>query len=160
MDDDASLLDEIRQARVRLLETVVGVADDALRSVPVNETWSAIELLGHLVDVDYFYLSEALATCAQPGRPFSYFDDRLWKVLHPRAASESTASVLSRLSRSHDTVLNSLRLLTARELAITALHPRGIDYTVEAIFRRFPAHDQAHAAQLSVMLAVSPRASA
>jgi uncharacterized damage-inducible protein DinB len=152
MGEATHLIAEIRAARGRLLKEVAGLSEDVLCSIPPGETWSAAELLAHLVDVDYFYLSEALATCAQPGRPFRYFDDDLWRTLRADGAPESAPSIRARLDRSHNLVLASLRMLTARELETPALHPRGIDYSVRDIFARFAVHDRNHTHQLSAML--------
>jgi uncharacterized damage-inducible protein DinB len=153
MGDAAVLVNDIRDARTPLLRLVAGVDADVLQAVLAGATWTPFELLAHLVAVDYFYVSEALATCAQPGRPFSYFDDQRWRSERHSTAAEPLTLLRSRLHRSHAVVVQSLRLLSDEELAIPAIHPRGIEYNVGDIFGRFPTHDRAHTEQLQSMLA-------
>ena len=153
MANDIELSRSITAARRELLALLDGVEESSLRETPSEEEWAVTDVLSHLVDVDYFYLSEALATCAYPGRQFSYFDDSRWKELHRDVRNELGPSIIERLGRSHSAVVAAVEALSPTELATPATHPRNIPYTVRDILMRLSTHDANHAEQIRTLLA-------
>ncbi len=158
MTSDMELSRSIRTARGKLLALLDGAEEPSLHNAPLDEEWAVAEVLSHLVEVDYYYLSEALASCAYPGRRFTYFDDARWKDLHPDARREPGPSILERLGRSHSAVLAAVGAISQMELAIPVAHPRGIPYTVRDILMRLSTHDTNHAEQIGTLLARRPAA--
>jgi uncharacterized damage-inducible protein DinB len=154
--NNAEVVDAIREAHAALLATVEGGPPARLTQSPPGE-WSVAEVLSHLVDVDYYYLSEALATCAQARRSFQYFDDETWKAQHPDARTEPVPSIIARLRASNATVLAAVAALPEVLLATPAVHPRGIPYTVRDILLRLPNHDANHVEQMRSILAGAGR---
>jgi uncharacterized damage-inducible protein DinB len=152
---ESNLVDAIRQARSALTATIEGTGAERLTAARPGE-WSVTEVLAHLVNVDYYYLSEALATCAQSGRTFSYFDDAQWKAHHADVRMEPVTSLLARLRGSHAAVVAATAALPLDVLATPAVHPRGIPYTVRDILLRLPSHDANHADQVRAILAGTP----
>jgi uncharacterized damage-inducible protein DinB len=144
--------DALRAARQRLLESVRDLPADLVRRRPNDAEWSILEVLAHLVDVDYFYLGEALAMKDREDYLFRYFDDEDWKR-HPAVPEESIEDILKRLQESQQAVFQGLRAMTPHDLARPGRHPRGISYTVVQVFLRLPPHDAAHEDQIKRALA-------
>jgi uncharacterized damage-inducible protein DinB len=144
----AILADRLRDARADLLRQLDGLSPALLRQRPGDDTWSIIEVLAHLADVDYHWLGQAEAIRRDPSHLFLYFDDEQWKRDHPDVRFVPVPEVMHRLEQSHATVVHTLAGLTSAELQRAGRHPRGEPYTVREVFLRYPAHDQNHAAQI------------
>jgi len=104
-----------------------------------------------MVDVDDFYLGQALLLREQPGVRFSHFDDSAWKRAHPLPDEFELTDVLARLAASHERVLAAAAALTDEELARPGVHPRDIPYTVRHVLLRFPPHDENHRQQIEAI---------
>ena len=139
---------ELSSARRRFLEASHGLSDANSHRRPTGDQWSVIEVLAHMIDVDDYYLGQALLLRDRPGAAFSYFDDEAWKRLYPLPDGFEPDDVLHRLDASHRRVLAAASALTDEELARPGVHPRGIPYTVHDVLLRFVAHDENHQRQV------------
>jgi len=142
------LVEELRNARQQLLREAEGLPVSLLRKQPSRNEWSIIEILAHLIDVDYYYLSQALTIRDDPGHMFVYFDDERWKAEHFRVLEEPIDQILRRLRESHDAVQRAVSQLTEDELQTVGAHPTRGTYTVRDALLRFPTHDRNHAEQV------------
>jgi uncharacterized damage-inducible protein DinB len=149
MSAAADVCAQIASARQRFLESVNGISNDDARLRPGPDEWSVIEVLAHMIDVDDFYLEQALLLRDAPGSLFSYFDDDAWKRIHPSPGEFELSDVLKRLVASHARVLEAAGALSEEELARPGKHPRAIPYTVKDVLLRFPAHDNNHRRQIA-----------
>ncbi|HLF78954.1 MAG TPA: DinB family protein, partial [Dehalococcoidia bacterium] len=107
-----------------------------------------------MIDVDRFYLGEAIAMRDQDDHLFTYFDDEQWKRDHPDVRLTSLADVLLAMQISHAQVLKVLAAMSEVALSRPGRHPRGIPYAVRDVFLRLPAHDQNHELQIEAILAL------
>jgi uncharacterized damage-inducible protein DinB len=146
---DRGLVDQIRSARQRFLESAAGVSEVDAKRRPAPGEWSIIEVIAHMIDVDDYYLGQALLLRGQPGAAFNYFDDEAWKRAHPGPDEFVLADLLRDLAASHQRVLDGAEELSDEELTRPGIHPRGIPYTVRDVLLRFPAHDDNHTQQIA-----------
>ena len=131
---------------------VAGLSQAQAAAPPAGDEWSAIDVVAHLVDTDYFYLAEAMAMRDTAGHHFRYFDDAAWKLSHPEVRRLPIAACLDALALSHLVVLESLDAMTNDQISLPGIHPRGIPYTVADLFQRLVTHDEAHIRQLDDIL--------
>ncbi len=62
-------------SRFQLLEIVRDLSLGAVATRPEPREWSILEVLAHMIDVDYFYLGQAMAMKDHEAYLFQYFDD-------------------------------------------------------------------------------------
>jgi uncharacterized damage-inducible protein DinB len=143
----------LKASRRALLHAASGV--DAKRAVlrPAEGEWSVLEILAHLVDVDYHWATQALAMRDNPRHMFVGFDDAVWKQEHADIRETPLSDVLALLAESHEAVLFHLTSMSDDDLDAPALHPRGMPYSVRDVFLRYPPHDEAHARQIAGIIA-------
>lgn len=146
------LVKVISAARRELLTVALTCPPALVARRPTSDEWSVLEVVAHLIDVDYHYLGQALAARRNPGHAFQYFDDATWKAERPDILRIPLAEVLANLDRSHRTVLGALESISDAELDVSVQHPRGIPYTVRDVFLRFASHDANHAKQIEEIL--------
>jgi uncharacterized damage-inducible protein DinB len=146
------LTESLRAARRRLLTLVEGLTQDEALRRPSRDEWSIIEILAHLIEVDRFYLSQALAMRDGPDHLLSYFDDEAWKRQHSGIGTTPLAEVIAGMQRSHTEVLQAVTAMSEEELSRPGRHPRGIPYTVRDVMLRLPAHDENHEQQILSLL--------
>jgi uncharacterized damage-inducible protein DinB len=139
---------QLSSARQRFLSSAASISEAVARRRPDDDEWSVIEVLAHMIDVDDYYLGQALLLRDQPRPAFNYFDDDTWKRRHPSPDGFELADVLRRLDASHKRVLTAASALTEEELARRGIHPRRIPYTVRDVLLRLPAHDDNHRRQI------------
>ena len=120
-----------------------------LRRRPAEDQWSIIEVLAHLVDVDYHWLQQALAIRDNPGHAFIHFDDARWKLEHPQVRDVPLSQVMEALQESHRAVVQTLAELRSEDLERVGKHPRGTRYSVGDVFNRYLHHDQCHTEQIA-----------
>ena len=145
--------ESLRASRRALLAAASGVTLERAVLRPSDGEWSVLEVLAHLVDVDYHWTSQALAMRDNPAHMFVGFDDAAWKQEHTDIRRTPLADVLALLAGSHEAALYHLASMSADDLDAPGRHPRGIFYTVRDVFLRYPAHDEAHTRQIEEILA-------
>ncbi|MBM2826590.1 MAG: DinB 2 protein [Dehalococcoidia bacterium] len=136
------------ESRLRLLQEAAEVPISRLSERLSSEEWSVLEVLAHLVDVDYHWLSQALAMKSTPGYMFLHFDDDKWKAEHLAIRESPPEQILTDLDASHRSVVEPLLSITEEELYRSGRHPRGIPYRVIDVFLRYLVHDLNHTQQI------------
>jgi uncharacterized damage-inducible protein DinB len=147
------LIETLKASRSALLQAASGVSPESAVLRPADGEWSVLEVLAHLVDVDYHWATQALAMRDNPRHMFVGFDDAGWKEEHPDIRETPFADVLTLLAESHESVLYHLASMSDDDLDAPGLHPRGIPHTVRDVFLRYPAHDEDHTRQIEEILA-------
>ena len=143
----------LQASRGALLQAASGVTSDRAVLRLADGEWSVLEVLAHLVDVDYHWATQALAMRDNPSHMFVGFDDAAWKQEHRNIRETPLADVMSLLAESHEAVLYHLASMSDDDLDAPGRHPRGIPYTVRDVFLRYPAHDEDHTRQIREILA-------
>ena len=147
------LAEALKASRSALLDAASSVTPERAVLRPADSEWSVLEVLAHLVDVDYHWVTQALAMRDNPRHMFVGFDDAAWKQEHAGIRETPLADILALLHESHQAVLYHLASMSDDDLDAPALHPRGIPYTVRDVFLRYPAHDENHTRQIEEILA-------
>ena len=148
------LAKRLRASRRALMTAAEGAPTARLIARPAEGEWSVIEVLAHLIDVDYHYLGQAMAIRDGTDHLYVGFDDARWKAEHPDDRERSLAEILGSLEKSHTAVLENVVLQTLPLLDREGRHAtRGV-YTVRDVFERIPVHDENHARQILEILAV------
>jgi uncharacterized damage-inducible protein DinB len=142
----------LRVSRQALLNAASGISPERAARRPADGEWSVLEVLAHLVDVDYHWATQALAMRDNPQHMFVGFDDDAWKNEHADIRETPLTVVLALLNESHASVLFHLASMGDADLNAPGLHPRAIPYTVRDVFLRYPAHDENHTRQIREIL--------
>jgi uncharacterized damage-inducible protein DinB len=145
------LANRLVAARHELLAAFERFPASTERTRPAPDEWSALEVLGHIAEADYFYLQQALMGRNLLVHALEYFDDVRWRLEHPDPAVLDRDEVMRRLSAAHRSCLAVLDALGPAERSRSVAHRRGITYTVGDVFSRIADHDHAHAAQLKTI---------
>ncbi|HLF79073.1 MAG TPA: DinB family protein [Dehalococcoidia bacterium] len=149
------IVETLRMARARLLSRVAGLSQAEVTRRPTEDEWSIIEVLAHMIDVDRFYLGEAIAMRDGQDHLLAYFDDDRWKREHPDVRGTLLEDVIRGMQASHAEVLRAAAAMSEEELGRRGRHPRGLPYTVGDVLLRFPAHDENHEQQILTLLSKS-----
>jgi uncharacterized damage-inducible protein DinB len=143
------MLKASRQALLR----VADVTPERAVLRPNDGEWSVLEVLAHLVDVDYHWLAQAIAMRDDSAHMFTGFDDTAWKQEHVSICETPLPDVLARLAESHEAVISKLASVSDADLDAPGRHPRGIPYKVRDVFLRYPPHDDDHKRQIQEIVA-------
>jgi hypothetical protein len=130
-----------------------GASGERLFKRPAEDEWSVLEVLAHLIDVDYHYLGQAQAIHKGRDHLFVRFDDARWKAEHASITLADLARILGDLEKSHAAVVDGLSRISDAELNRTGRRDDGTPYTVRQVFERFPQHDENHTKQIQEILA-------
>jgi uncharacterized damage-inducible protein DinB len=147
------LTETLKVSRRALLQAASNVTPERAVLRPADSQWSVLEVLAHLIDVDYHWATQALAMRDNPTHMFVGFDDAGWKDEHAGIRETPLADIVSSLGESHAAVLYHLASMSDDDLDLPGRHPRGITYTVRDVFLRYPPHDENHARQIEEILA-------
>jgi uncharacterized damage-inducible protein DinB len=149
----SDLTEDLAESRKALLAAAGGVQHDRAAKRPDENSWSVLEVLAHLIDVDYHWLREAVAMRDEPGHLFIPFDDERWKAEHANIRETPVSEILDRLSNSHAAVTKTFAAMSDEELDRPGRHPSGRPCSARDVFQRFPRHDENHERQIREILA-------
>lgn len=153
-DDPAEVLAATPQ---KLREIVHGVDDEALRSRPEPDSWSAFELLGHFANIELIHAERFRRILAEDKPRLVPFDPDAWTATFgdtERTPDEHLA-LFEALRRSN---VDLWRRSSAEERAREYIHGERGAESYELLFRMCAGHDRLHMAQMKD--ALRPRASA
>lgn len=121
------------------------------------DTWSAYDVVGHLVDGEESDWMARVLVILDPGddRRFAPFD----RFRHLRRGAETLGARLERFALLRDRNLLALEALclTDQQLARTAEHPAFGTVTLAQLLSTWVVHDLGHVAQVSRVLAARHR---
>lgn len=145
------LVQQLADSRKALLDEALTVPERLFAERPGENEWSVLEVVAHLIHVDYHWLAQAQSMRDNAGYLFVPFDDAKWKAEHSDIRQRPFQQVLKDVERSHTDVLSALSVMTEEELDRPGRHPRGTPYCVRSVFERYPPHDENHLAQIRVI---------
>jgi hypothetical protein len=136
-----------------LAQLLDGVDDTWTRANEGPETFSAFDVIGHLIDGEETdWIPRARIILERQGRPFEPYDRfRHWK----RNAERTLASLLDEFSQCRKQSLGELRSwkLTDAELDLPGNHPRLGQVTLRQLLSAWVVHDLGHVAQIARVMA-------
>ena len=123
----------------------------ALRREPLDDGWSALDVLAHVADVEAYFVGEARRCLAEPGRTWRLFNDKQWGDLHHLRPVEDEATVRARMQTVRGATLAWLREANEDMLAAYVNHEtRGL-VQIGSRIQGIADHDQTHTEQLQKM---------
>lgn len=145
-----------------LLERTPGVLDSLLRGTSPSwhardegpETWSAVDVLGHLVygeETDWVPRARIILEHGD-GRPFEPFDRFAQKRLFAGWSLERLLDRFAELRRANVEAVRSWEL-TEAQLDLAGRHPELGRVTLQELLATWAVHDLNHLAQISRVMA-------
>jgi uncharacterized damage-inducible protein DinB len=128
---------------------------ERLRTVPGESEWSALEVLGHIIEMIPYWLDHChrLMAAAEPLRFGRTLDspERLAGV--ERATTRDPGALLRSLNDEVEVATTAIRHLSAGEQSKTGIHLRQGEMMVAEVIERFiVAHAEDHLAQIRAAL--------
>ncbi len=147
-----ALLGELRDAPEAFALLFAPESEETLHHRPAAGEWSAVEIVGHLADLDAFNHTQrfnAILMEENPELPVYEPDER---VATANYQALSGADALSLLKRERDLIDVLLEGLRPHELARTGIHPRFGQRTLLQ-FADMRNHDRTHLDQAAAAIA-------
>lgn len=146
---------QVLERTPRVLDTLLGDLDAAwLEAAEGPETWSPLDVVGHLIHGERTDWLERAKTVLEHGtsRPFEAFD-RFAQFEESRG--KSMVDLLAEFRRLRRENLETLRGLDlgARELELRGKHPELGHVTLGQLLATWVAHDLGHIAQIARVMA-------
>lgn len=141
---DRDPLDVIAATPALVAELTAGAADERLASPPAPGEWSALELVGHLMDVEVVFGFRLRLTVTEEAARYPGYDEKAWARL-PRPAF---AEVLAAYTALRAVNLHLLRELPADVWSRVGYHSEQGEDPFSVQVRKLAGHDLAHLDQL------------
>jgi uncharacterized damage-inducible protein DinB len=149
--DIGAALDALAAFPNGLQRRLQSLSDAELRFKPAPKEWSAVEVVGHLCDVEALWAGRIRQMLASEQPAFAPFDpDAL--VAQQRYQEKQVAALLSTLAERRAEHLEFLRGLRAPQLERGGLHPTRGPVTVGGAIVILSGHDQLHLNQIEANL--------
>jgi hypothetical protein len=143
-DDPAEVLAETPA----LLRAAIRAVDaETLRRRPAPDSWSAMELLGHFVDIELIHAERFRRILAEDKPRLVPFDPEAWNTTlgHSKRSPEEHLAAFEALRKSN---LDVWRRASPAERVREYIHgQRGVE-TYELLFKMCAGHDRLHLVQL------------
>lgn len=137
----------------RVIEGLIAAAPgDALEWREAPGAWTAIEVLAHIADAEITDWFPRVETILAGGGRFPPFDREGGFVRYRGWTADALVGEFGQLRRANLDKLDRLGL-SAPHLRLTGEHPEFGTVTLEQLLATWAAHDMAHVAQLSRILA-------
>jgi hypothetical protein len=151
--DPAEVIAALPDEAQRLIEE----AGDRVRTRPAPGEWSAIEILGHLLDAEIVLAGRYRWILAHDEPPLIAYDQDLWveRLKHQDDDPEEMLELLRALIRSH---LRLWERTSEAERARVGMHAERGPESFEQSFRMLAGHGLFHLAQMRRALAEVGRA--
>ncbi len=146
---------EILERTPKILNTYLeNLSDDWIFCNEGEETWSAFDIVGHLIHgekTDWIprlniILSESINKTFEPYDRFAQFEDSRGKTL------QELLNEFARLRKNNLKILKNLSL-TQEQLQLTGIHPELGIVTIKELLACWVTHDLGHIAQMSRVIA-------
>jgi hypothetical protein len=151
----AKHLDAAEKSPKEIAAAVSGLSENALRYKPSPEKWCALEILGHLADVEMIYGYRLRQMLADDKPTIATLDQDAWtRNLNYLDSPPSELVAFYGLARHHN--LRLLRRLKASDFSKSAFHPETQrDMTVADLVQRMGGHGAAHLQQIQKLKAAA-----
>ena len=150
-------LDAAEKNPKEIAAAVSGLSEEALRFKPSPEKWCALEILGHLADVEIIYGYRLRQMLADAKPVIAPLDQDAWaRNLNYLQSPASELVAFYGLGRNHN--LRLLRSLKISDLSKSAFHPEmQREITVADLVERMGGHGAAHLRQIENLKAEANR---
>jgi hypothetical protein len=155
-DDVKANLDALAAFPAELKRQLSGLDDAALRFRPAPDEWSAVELVGHMIDVGALWpgRTRQMLASENPSLPAV---DPAW-VRQRDYQNKQLDFLLMALAEQRAEYVDFLRQLRPSQLARTGVHPTRGQLTVEQGIAALADHDHGHSRQIADNLAAYEQA--
>jgi DinB family protein len=143
---------KVQAATAKRLERLVKGAPAAkLRKRPAPDTWSVVEILAHLADVEIVLGWRLRSILGAPGTPIQAFDQDAW-VTASHYAKRDPRKCLELFRVLREANLALLKSLSPEQWKHYGMHSERGQETVEHIVRLMAGHDLNHLQQIERIL--------
>ena len=148
--DKRELAELLNQVHAELRAEAVGFPEELRLVKPLPGEWCAMELLGHVAEMHYSYVTRAEQLIATPGAPLGRdmeSPERIAAV--EEGPAQTLEEILFKLEEARQHALSFLDRLTPSEMAILGHHQALGPMTVRDVFARtIVGHARNHLEQL------------
>lgn len=127
-----------------------GIGETALRFRPAPEEWSAVEVLGHLVEAEAMWLARIRQMLSTDNPKLAVLDNNL--VRQRDYQNKQLGFLHITLAERREELLEQVRVLRPVQLARTGVHPTRGQLTIAEALAVLSGHDQMHQAQIEANL--------
>jgi hypothetical protein len=138
------LLDAAEKSPNEIATAVSGLSDEVLRYKPSPEKWCALEILGHLADVEIIHGYRLRQMLADPEPVITPVDQDAWaRNLNHLDSPPAELVAFYGLARHHH--LRLLRILNDSDFSKSAFHPEmQLEVSVADLVERMGSHGASH----------------
>jgi DinB family protein len=147
-DDPAEVL---AATPANLRKLVAGVDDDVLRRRPSAQSWSAMELLGHLADIELIHAERFRRILCEDRPTLVPFDPEAWTATLDHN-NGTPSEYLNLFEAIRDANLTTWRRSSAQQRVREYIHGQRGAESYELLFKMCAGHDRLHSAQLQEAL--------
>lgn len=155
-NEAAAVIRELRDAPEAYAMLFAPESEETLHHRPAEGEWSAVEVVGHLADLDAFNRTQrfnAILMEENPALP-AYEPDA--RVAEANYQALSATDALDLFKRERDLITALLETLRPHELARTGMHPRDGQRTLRQL-ADMRNHDRMHLDQVTAAIAAAKR---
>lgn len=145
-DEIKAQIDTLAAFPAALKQQLQGLSDAQLRFRPAPNEWSALELVGHMIDVGALWPGRTRQMLASENPTLAALDPA-W-VQQRDYQNKQLSFLLITLAEQRAEYVEFLRQLRPAQLARTGLHPTRGALTVATGIAALIDHDQAHSRQI------------
>lgn len=147
-DDTQAQLAQLATFPNQLKQQLAGLADAALRFRPAPGEWSAVEVVGHLIDIEAVYFARVRQALASDNPSFPAFDPDE-TVRQRDYQSKQVSFLLITFAERRAEHLEFLRQLRPAQLARSGVHASRGQLTVAELIGMLAWHDGNHSRQIA-----------
>ena len=155
-NDVTTIVNELRDAPEAFAMLFAPESEETLHHRPAEGEWSAIEVVGHLADLDAFNRTQRFNAVLIEENPALPAYDPDPRVTEANYQALSAAEALDLFKRERDLITALLEGLRPHEWARTGVHPRNGQRTLQQL-ADMRNHDRLHIDQASAAIAAARR---
>ncbi|OGO50072.1 MAG: hypothetical protein A2148_06145 [Chloroflexi bacterium RBG_16_68_14] len=151
--------DDLEPAAITVLESIpaaltqmLGSLPDEMAQLPLDDVWSAKDVVAHLIDARQAVFRERIGRMLAEDQPLIRPFDPSTRIEELGYRARSLASLLDELARDRAGDLNWLRSLTPEQRARTGQHEEAGKISVANLIYYWGCHELAHVAQIARMI--------
>jgi uncharacterized damage-inducible protein DinB len=131
----------------RIAQAVKGRNEEELRTRPLPDNWSIVEIFAHMRAVDDIFTPRIYAILVRDAVALVAYDERRWaEIAHYEQLELHTSLHLFTLRRAE--LVNTLRSLVLEDWQRIGIHEEWGPITLLAVLTFFIEHEEEHCAQI------------
>jgi hypothetical protein len=148
---DREPLEVLRQTPTAVQSMCTGLTEAQWRTPMAEEEWTALQVVGHLLDVEVVYGFRWRLILTEDRPSYPGYDEKRWSLL-PRAAPTQLLAALEGLRAVNLAVLEGVDLDAAKR---SGVHGEQGEEDFDLTVRKVAGHDLAHLNQLARTVAAA-----